>query len=314
MHFNNCVLLSVCLFVFVRFLGTGESFSSLALQYRLGTSTVSGSVHTICRKIESQMLAMQFPKPTEDMWNVIAVKFWSKWNFPNCIGAIDGKHVNIVAPAHSGSMFFNYKKTFSIVLLALVDADYKFTFIQVGDFGRASDGGVFQNSTLGRGMEAKDLSVPADNPLPGSGVQGPMPYTMVADAAFPLKTYMMRPFPGSNIPRRIFNYRLSRARMVVECAFGILSARWRVLHTRLNMKPENADAVVMATCILHNYLMTPSQNQTWLDESEERGNVLPAVRNMGGNRGSREAYDVRERFCIFFCSPEGRVTWQDQMV
>lgn len=66
---------------------------------------------------------------------------------------------------------------------------YKFTFVQVGDFGRASDGGVYQNSFLGRGMEAKTLSLPADNPLPGSGAQGPMPYTMVADAAFPLKTF-----------------------------------------------------------------------------------------------------------------------------
>ncbi|XDV45430.1 hypothetical protein PO909_013534 [Leuciscus waleckii] len=283
----------------LRFLGTGESFTSLALQYRLGTSTVAGSVHLTCRAIERKMKATQFPKPTEDMWRFIASKFWSKWNFPNCIGAIDGKHVNIVAPAHSGSLFFNYKKAFSIVLLALVDADYKFTFVQVGDFGRA-----------------KTLSVPAENPLPGSGVQGPMPYTMVADAAFPLKTYIMRPFPGNNIPRwrRIFNYRLSRARMVVECAFGILSSRWRVLHTRLNVKPQNADYVVMATCILHNYLMNPSQNQRWLDEAEERGNVLPPVRNMGGNRGSREAYDVRERFCTFFCSPEGRVSWQDQMV
>uniref|UniRef100_A0A8C2CC38 DDE Tnp4 domain-containing protein n=1 Tax=Cyprinus carpio TaxID=7962 RepID=A0A8C2CC38_CYPCA len=211
-----------------------------------------------------------FPKPTEDMWRFIASKFWSKWNFPNSIGAIDGKHVNIVAPAHSGSLFFKFKKAFSIVLLALVDADYKFTFIQVGDFGRASDGGVYQNSSLGRGVEAKTL--------------------------------------------RIFNCRLSRARMVVECTFGILSSRWRVLHTRLNVKPENADYVVMATCILHNYLMNPSQNQRWLDEAEEIGNVLPPVRNMCGNRGSREAYNVRERFCTFFCSPEVRVSWQDQMV
>lgn len=160
------------------------------------------------------------------------------------------------------------------------------------------------------------MSVPEACPLPGSGVQGPMPYTMVGDAAFPLKTYLMRPFPGNRIPRwrKIFNYRLSRARMVVECAFGILASRWRVLHTRMNVQPENADSIVIAACILHNFLINPAENQRWLDETEERGDVLQSVQNMGGNRGSREAYDVREQLCTFFCSPEGKVPWQDNMV
>lgn len=262
------------------------------------------------------MMATQFPKVTEEGWKAIASKFWEKWNFPNCLGAVDGKHVNIVAPANSGSLFFNYKRTFSIVLLALCDADYKFTFVQVGDFGRTSDGGIYRGSALGRGMEEKTLSVPADCPLPGSGVQGPMPYTIVGDAAFPLKTYLMRPFPGNRIPRwrRIFNYRLSRARMVVECAFGILSSRWRVLHTRMNVRPDHADTIVLATCVLHNYLTNPSENQRFLDEAEHRGEVLLPVRNFGGNRGSREAYEVREKLCTFFSSPEGSVSWQDSMI
>lgn len=274
------------------------------------------SVHMTCRAIERKMMASQFPKPTEEMWQNIASKFWEKWNFPNCMGAIDGKHITLVSPAHSGSLYFNYKGTFSIVLLALADAEYRFTFLQVGDFGRTSDGGVYSGSALGRAMEAKTLSVPADCPLPGSGAQGPMPYTMVGDAAFPLKTYLMRPFPGRQIPqwRRIFNYRLSRARMVIECAFGIVASRWRVLHTKMNVKPSNADSVVTSVCILHNFLLNPSENQRWLDEAEDRGEVLPCVRNMGGNRGCREAYDVRERLCTFFNSPEGRVSWQEQMI
>lgn len=135
--------------------------------------------------------------------------------------------------------------------------------IQVGDFGRSSDGGIFANSDLGRGMATNSLHVPADAPLPGSGVQGPMPYTMVGDSAFPLKTYLMRPYPGRHLPRarRLYNYRLSRARMVVECAFGILAARWRVFHTKINMKPCNVDKVILAACILHNFLMSTADNQ-----------------------------------------------------
>lgn len=261
-------------------------------------------------------MATQFPRPTEEIWRDTASKFWSKWNFPNCLGAIDGKHVHVTAPDKSGSLYFNYKKTFSIVLLGLVDADYRFITVQVGDYGRASDGGVYSGSDLGKGMAAKTLQVPADCPLPGSGQQDDMPYTIVGDAAFPLKTYLMRPFPGQRLPRwrRVYNYRLSRARMVVECAFGLLAVRWRVLYTRINMKPENVDSVIVAVCILHNYLLDPAQNQRWLEEAEEHGKRLQDVGNMGGNRGGREVYDVREKLCAFFISPEGRVSWQDRMV
>ncbi len=102
--------------------------------------------------------------------------------------------------------------------------------------------------------------------------------------------------------------------MVVECAFGILAARWRVLYTQINMKPKNVDSVVKAMCILHNYLLNASHNQRWLDKAEERGERLEDARNMGGNRGGREACQVREKFCAAFSSPEGRVPWQDRML
>lgn len=299
-----------------RFLATGESFISLAYQYRLGHSTVSESVHMTCRAIERQMMAAQFPKPTEQMWRNIATNFWEKWDFPNCIGAIDGKHINIRAPHKSGSLYFNYKKNFSIVLLALVDADCWFVNVQVGDYGRSSDGGTYSSSDLGRGMAAGALQVPADCPLPGSGKHGNMPFTMVGDAAFPSKPYLMKPFAGQRIPKKwgIYNYRLSRARMVAECAFGILAARWRVLYTRMQMKPENIDSLIMTVCILHNFLHNPSDNQAWLNEAEGEVEELRDVRNMGGNRGSRQAFAFREKLCDFFNSPEGSVPWQDRML
>ena len=75
--------------------------------------------------------------------------FEKKWNVPNCVGAIDRKHVQIEAPPGSGSLFFNYKKMFSIVLLAVCNADYQFTLIGIGEAGHQSDGGIFANSNIG---------------------------------------------------------------------------------------------------------------------------------------------------------------------
>jgi hypothetical protein len=83
-----------------------------------------------------------------DNWEQIADEFYKKWNFPNCLGALDGKHIMMTKPDKTGSTYYNYKHYFSIVLMALVDADYKFTYVDVGCQGRISDGGVFGACTL----------------------------------------------------------------------------------------------------------------------------------------------------------------------
>ncbi|XP_060869485.1 uncharacterized protein LOC132944251 [Metopolophium dirhodum] len=82
--------------------------------------------------------------------NKKASEFWTKWNFPNCVLAIDGKHVRVRCPEKTGSLFFNYKDYFSIVMLAMVDANYKCISIDVGSFGREGDSGIFLKSGVGQ--------------------------------------------------------------------------------------------------------------------------------------------------------------------
>lgn len=101
-------------------------------------------------------------QPTTAAWQGIEEGFKNKWNFPNCIGAIDGKHVNIIAPPNSGSLFFNYKKTFSIVLLAIVDPEYRFIAVDIGAYGKNSDGGIYSSSTFGKALERNTLNIPCD--------------------------------------------------------------------------------------------------------------------------------------------------------
>ena len=85
---------------------------------------------------------------SKEKWLSVAKEFEKKWQFPNCVEAIDGKHVPLINPLNSGSTYFNYKSFFSIVLLPLVDANYKFLYVNVGCQGRISDGGLFKNSEL----------------------------------------------------------------------------------------------------------------------------------------------------------------------
>jgi len=119
--------------------------------------------------------------------------FKEKWNFPHCVAAIDGKHVRIKAPPHRGSEFFNYKKYHSVVLLALVDANKRFLTVDVGQYGRVSDGNVFSNSNIAMRLARQNIGLPPDENLGGV----PLPYIVIGDQAFPRKKYLMRPYPRS---------------------------------------------------------------------------------------------------------------------
>lgn len=132
-----------------RFLATGDSYKTIAFSYRVGFSTVVGIVKEVCEALWSCLVGEYMPFSGTEEWRAIAEDFQELWNFPNCVGAIDGKHVTIQAPANSGSMFHNYKGSFSIVLLAVVDARYRFRMIDVGAYGKSSDGGTLSTSIFG---------------------------------------------------------------------------------------------------------------------------------------------------------------------
>ena len=248
------------------FLATGDSFFTLSVRFRCGTSTVTCAVYKVCDAIWQVLQPIYMQAPTEDDWKHIEHRFCTRWNFPNCIGALDGKHVMIRAPPNSSSMFYNYKGYFSINLMALVDADYHFIYVDVGNYGSNGDSGVFKASAFGQAFIEGNLHVPAPKALPGYPQGGALPHCIVADEAFPLWMDLLRPFPRvqgeARLPyaKTIFNYRLSRARRIVENAFGILVQRFRVYDRRLCMDDHHVIKVVNATCVLHNYLCTANMD------------------------------------------------------
>ncbi|XP_046548032.1 protein ANTAGONIST OF LIKE HETEROCHROMATIN PROTEIN 1-like [Haliotis rubra] len=224
----------------LRYLASGDSYSSLQFLYRVPRNTICNFVPCVCKAI--------YDVPTtERNWRNIQEEFMAKWQFPHCIGAIDGKHIAIRAPNNTGSEFFNYKKFFNIILLALVDANCKFIFVDVGANGRAGDAAVYANSQLSYALQHNTLNTPQPTPLEGRHEL--VPSVVVGDDAFQLKPHLMKPYPMRDLSyeKRVFNYRLSRARRVSENAFGLLVNRFCIFQKPPQVSPEVASSVVLAS-------------------------------------------------------------------
>nr|CAI5850163.1 unnamed protein product [Callosobruchus analis] len=279
----------------LRFLATGDSYKSLMYLFQVSYSTISLIVPEVCEAISSVLKDyIKVPKDALE-WKDVARNFEIKWNFPHCIGAIDGKHVQIICPANTGTEYFNYKKTFSIVLMAIVDGNHCFQYVHIGCQGRMSDG---------------------------------------ADDAFALTINFMKPYAGqllSQSPERVFNYRFSRARRIVENAFGIMASVFRVFRKPMQLKVDNVEKITKACVYLHNYLRKSKTSRSLYtpsgsfdNEDLENGTIIPGTwrsitQNDAGlicldrvpRRPPTDAKLIREEFKEYFMTAQGKVEWQD---
>ncbi|KDR20561.1 hypothetical protein L798_04578, partial [Zootermopsis nevadensis] len=185
--------------------------------FRLGKTTVRTIIRQVCSAIWTKVKEVCLREPTEEEWKDIAETCQKQAQFPNCIGAVDGKHIRKNRPPHSGSLYYNYKRYSSIVLLAICDADYKFTSTDVGAYGKCSDSSIFKDSAIYHKLINKELQIPDKCPISTTNTT-PMPYVLVGDEVFPLSENLIRPYLGNNLrlEKKIFNYRLSRVRRYIE--------------------------------------------------------------------------------------------------
>ena len=183
-------------------------FASLHFQFRIGKSTISYAVREVCQAIYQKLGEKYLSTPRDETkWEEIANEFENGWQFPNCIGAIDEKHLVMQPPTGSGSHYFNYKHTHSVVLMAIVGPDYECLYADVGTNGRISDGGVWNKCAFLKAVEDDKLNIPKPACLP-LGKQE-VPYLLVGDEAFALKPFLLKPYPQKDITpdRQAFNYR-----------------------------------------------------------------------------------------------------------
>lgn len=315
--------------VTLKYLCSGESYPELSHLFRISVSSICNIVGETCTAIHSRYAEEVLLCPDEPQkWKDAATKFQQKWQFPHCVGALDGKHIAIKKPDKSGSTYFNYKGYFSILLMAMVDAEYKFQWVNIGAPGSCSDAQIWNRSDLKGLIEEGRIGWPEPEPLPGQ--EQVCHYFITSDEAFALQTWMMKPYArrGLTPQQRIFNYRLSRARRVVENAFGILATRFHCLLTTMQLKEEKVKKIVLATVCLHNIMRIryPQDQNREVDVENEEHEVVP-----GQWRQNQEQLDgiegmssqgrqltagkrQREQLTDYVNSPAGRVSWQDRMV
>ena len=251
--------------------------------------------------------------PDHDRFLVIAVKFRERLSFPNVIGCTDGKHIRIKCPTRAGSLFYNYKQFF---FRSITGSESRFIFIDLGAYGKQSGGGTFSASTLYHFLEDSKSTLPKPASFVGSGTE--VPFVILGDEAYPLKTYLMKPFARKDLSCEecVFNFRLSRARRC-ECAIGIQTAKWRLLKKAVETNVNKDEGIVRCICLLHNIIIDlegTTQVPSQLQETSQIRGSHQARTNVSGrsfSRSSKGAIDVRNAFKAYSSGPTAAILSQN---
>ena len=218
----------------------------------------------------------------------------------------------MVKPRDSGSVYFNYKKTFSTSLMAIVDANYRFLAYDIGRPGRMSDSGIWFSSSLRKLFEPSEdcnmLNIPkhkllADHLGRMEPNGKPIPYHLVGDDGFGIHERLIKPYTKDlDAKMNVFNYRLSRARQTVEVAFGILAARFRVLFNKVYASVENASLIVEASVLLHNYILDkrPLIGKEKIEQAKEDYRLLEQLPRQGYNINVNTGAGIRSYIKEYF--------------
>ncbi len=263
---------------------------------------------------------------TPDDWMVIANNS-RKWQYHHCLGVMYGKHVAIRKPMNACSYYYNYKNFHSIVLMALVVGDYKFTWMEVSANDTSSDAQIFEDCGLKAAIDQRLIGFPPLDRLPDDDKD--TPYFFVGDNAFPLCTYMMKPYGrlGLEVPERIYNYYMSRCQRVSENAFGILANRYACLLSVIKFQPKITTNIVLAAICCHNLMRMryPAILNATMDHEDDQNNVIPGDCHRGNtweqeiqcihdNRETKAGKQLREYLKHYYISSAGAVTWQLDMI
>lgn len=244
--------LAICLYRLAR----GDYYYTLSEMTGLGVSTVCTIVNEVTKAIVENLwdecVTKHMPKSEEEFRKKM-IDMEQFWQFPYCWAAVDGCHVPIKCPPggpESRKEYYNFKNFYSVIMMGLVDSNYRFIWGTCGFPGNSHDAIVFQSTKLWSDIRESEFLPPIAKVIGGVTV----PPIVLGDSAFPFQTWLMKPFSNAVLTpkQRYFNYRLSRARMVTEGCYGQMKGRWRVTLRKNESSKEEVKTTTLACMVLHN--------------------------------------------------------------
>ncbi|CAF3307254.1 unnamed protein product [Rotaria sp. Silwood2] len=275
-------------------LGSSSEFRTIAHLFGIGKTTATLILHEFCDVLVNLFFncIIKFPTTNSEIQETMN-EFFTQHGYPMCVGAVDGTHIGIKPPGGAESDYYNYKKYHSILMLAVVNSNLKFTYVNIGAPGRCNDASVYNRSSLAQVIK-NDIYANNYMVINSTRIQS----HMIADSAFSLSRTLLKPFSQKpNMPRShtLFNYRLSRCRSTIERAFGALKNRFRLLHKKMEFELNNTIKIIQATTILHNLCVDENDilDVDWNISQPLHKKPACAIQSDGGT-------EVREALVSFF--------------
>ena len=256
----------------LRYLATGDNFTTVGDSFGVHKSTVSRTLDRFLNAVRATMVDEMIKFPGADAMGYVVEKFRDIQGMPCVIGCIDGSHVEIKTPIKNEGQFVNRHGTHSINMMCVCGPSLRFYYVSAKNPGCVNDSRIFRTSSLCDRLSRNW------RPWPNG--------TLLGDSGYANSDFLVTPIlnPRTQQEGR-YNKAHRKTRRLIECAFGVLKQRFRCLLRPMHLEPEKAELVILACAALHNLLITDDEVEAaihggYLENNDEGMNYHAGDRNL----------------------------------